>query len=287
MHTLTTNLILPIQFKINSLLKNTMDPRTVVITHIKMLHGAPKEDMYKHTDSMFTDSSQVLKTKIAASQFAVAQEILKHPQAVVVQEGLDHERSYGNDEIGEEELSLFSKETFDNDFAKLTSQQREVLVKHHAAPILCSLGLIPKVYPSIDPDTWSQLHEDIEAAKNNMEQLKETEQKWRPLREAQAVDHCIKAAQDAGMNDVLLVFGGGHDFSRIKTETPTIYTAPIDCISPISEEEARQLAKPQRVATESSNVNVLQINQFKKNLSDLKKLLESPDEKDDEKPPHP
>lgn len=177
---------------------------SILITHIKMVHGFSLEEVTRGAEN-----------NIAASQFEVAKAILKRPNKVVVHEGLS--RLFTSNQCHPETIKMiqthFNSQVFDCEFNQLNSQQIKLLLKFSGAFILVYLGLLPKIYPSISQENKTNIERELLACGNNVAEIIQLEKRSRQTREMDAIFYCKKAAYLENSNEVILAYGLNHDFN--------------------------------------------------------------------------
>lgn len=211
---------------------------TVHITHVKILHAPAYEEGYEYICSDKKSFNQVcaqnfdkhtlservefLRDNIARSQFNVATTILNHPNAAIVREGrsnLMHHQSSRFDHTAKENICKSFQYSSFNDFSHLSSQQKELLIQYGGDQILFYLGFVSFIHPSIDFVNARKLWNDMKSCQGEgaCQKLQEVEKKWRTLREQKALAFCLTAARDENKQEVLLLFGQGHNFKTYES----------------------------------------------------------------------
>ncbi|CAM2952033.1 Uncharacterised protein [Legionella steigerwaltii] len=219
------------------------DTGKISITHVQMMHRPISDDFltFVETNQIKNDKNKDFrvshtKDEIAASQFAVAQYIIKHPDTAVVLEGLSHELSAElinpDDPVVQEVRKHFDHTTFDKDFIELTPEQKKLLADKFGAMVVLYVGLLDKIYPSIRPETAKVLHQAIKDIGDDYERLRDVADDFQKIRESEALTLSVEAAEKSNKTAVLLLYGAEHRFdlaAELLDDARLTLTEPVDC----------------------------------------------------------
>lgn len=261
--------------------------KKITITHVKMQHSPVALDWWTYQLSGQNNKqfeSENCEEEIAASQFAVAQYILTHPEHIVVHEGLSELWSSEQIDLENETTQRirrnFSKGTFNKSFDELSPEQKNLLREKHGAPLLLYLGLIDVLYPSASLETSQTLAQEIRALNGNYRTLPDIEQRFRMQREKEAIIFSKSAADNTGVTKILLVYGGIHHFEHALDsvqDSTLVLAEPVD----LCQVFIPNTAEPLHTNLAVNEFNLWSSSTKKAFTSDVHSLLES-NEHDDE-----
>lgn len=221
----------------------------VYVTHVQQLH-MPRHNADKDT-----------LEHIAHSQFHVARAIIDHPNAAVVQE--DHYTDLTPKHANENRFVPLTHRLFPqglpHKFQELTNTQKEFLAKMQGATTLFYLGKLSHIYKSASEAEAKRINSGI--AIGRLDLIFEA-------REKLALLWAKKAAADAKKQDVLLVYGAGHDFHSCvdRLKIPSVIFKK--SISTTLESEDRATATEKQPPVENKSL-VLPKESYGENVEDL------------------
>ncbi|MBA3602979.1 MAG: hypothetical protein H0W50_04920 [Parachlamydiaceae bacterium] len=183
--------------------------QTVKLTHLSQMHALP----------LGVKPLPEIVEAIVNSQIKVANYITKHPEAFVFLEGLtENWTGVPTDLMTHVVTKVIFPKGLPEDVAKLNSLQKDFLSNidgEGSVRILNRFGALKSMYRTISPEENKIIHSKIVEAKTFEDALIHINEP----RERAAMESIKAVLKDnPHIKEVILVFGGGHDFSRFCNE---------------------------------------------------------------------
>ena len=176
---------------------------TLEIIHLKQMHRDPDQPTY--------DNINYMHNKVVRAQYDLAKYLTNNPGVPVVAESLslNSDCNRFSDICNYTQKSIFPN-GFPGSFEQLNGVQKAMFYQEGADFALMFMGILPKVYKSINPEDSAKIHDRLKDLSGK--EYTDEVQNMNSMRENFALDNAARATNEG--NKVFIIFGRDHDFKE-------------------------------------------------------------------------